>query len=84
VLRYRRYLWRQRKTLYLWNLRRESARKGFLDGRTLWQALAIAAYGGRTIRRVLRKEPELVATARLEPGTAIQIETIDPRANRKG
>lgn len=84
MLRYRRFLWQHRKTLWAWNLRRRTVSQGFIDGRTVWQIAGVILYGGRTIRRVLGKQPEMVATVRIEPGAAVQIQTIDPRSERSG
>jgi hypothetical protein len=84
VLRYRRYVWQHRTKIWAWGVRRQSVREGFVNGQSLWQLLAVVLYGRRLIRKALTKTPELVATARLQPGAAVQITTIDPRSERDG
>jgi hypothetical protein len=84
MLRYRRYVWRQRTKLWAWRTRRRSANEGFVNGRSLWQAVAIVLYGRRILASVLRKKPEVVAVERLAPGQFVSIRTIDPRSERGG
>jgi hypothetical protein len=84
VLRYRRYVWQQRTKLWAWRTRRRSANEGFVNGRTLWQALALVLYGRRLLASVLRRKPEVAAVERLEPGQVLTIRTIDPRTERRG
>jgi hypothetical protein len=84
MLRYRRYVWRQRTKLWAWRTRRRSVNEGFVNGRTVWQAIAIALYGRRLLANVLRKKPEVVAVERLAPGQFVSIRTIDPRTEQGG
>jgi hypothetical protein len=84
VFRYRRYIWQHRTKLWAWNMRRRSANEGFINGRSLWQLLAVVLYGRRLIRNVLRSKPEVVATERLGPGHVLTIRTIDPRSEPGG
>jgi hypothetical protein len=84
MLRYRRYLWKQRTKLWAWRTRRRSVQEGFINGRTVWQTIAIVLYGRRFLANVLRKKPEVVAVERLEPGQFVSIRTIDPRSERGG
>ena len=61
-------------------LRRKAVRQGFLGGQRGWQIVGLIVFGRRFLRKLLGGEPELVATERLEPGQAISIRAIDPRA----
>ena len=58
--------------------------QGLIQGRRGWQIVAVALYGRQWMRKALRPGPELVATARLEPGAAVKIETMDPRPSGAG
>ena len=82
MFRYTKFLWEYRKRLWPWQLRRHSVARGLIQGSRGWQIVAVVLYGGQWMRKALRSEPELVATARLEPGAAVNIETIDPRSKR--
>jgi hypothetical protein len=84
LFRYQRYLWQQRRKIWAWRTRRRSVSKGFVNGRAVWQALAVALYGRRFLANVLRKKPEVVAVERLAPGQFVSIRTIDPRTERGG
>ncbi len=84
MLRYRRYVWQQRTKLWAWRTRRRSVSEGFIDGRTVWQAIALVLYGRRLLSNVLKKKPEVVAIERLAPGQFVSIRTIDPRTERNG
>jgi hypothetical protein len=84
MLRYRRYVWRQRSTIWAWRTRRRGVQEGFVNGRTVWQAIAIVLYGRRFLATALRKKPEVVAVERLAPGEFLSIRAIDPRAERGG
>jgi hypothetical protein len=84
MLRYRRYVWNQRRKIWAWRTRRQSVREGFINGRSLWQAIAIVLYGRRFLANVLRKKPEVVAVERLAPGEFVSIRAIDPRTERGG
>jgi len=84
MLRYRRYVWNQRTKIWAWRTRRQSVREGFINGRSLWQAIAIVLYGRRFLANVLRKKPEVVAVERLAPGEFVSIRAIDPRTERGG
>jgi hypothetical protein len=84
MLRYRRYVWKQRTKLWAWRTRRRSVSEGLINGRSLWQAVAVVLYGRRILASVLRKKPEVVAVERLAPGQFVSIRTIDPRSERGG
>jgi hypothetical protein len=84
MLRYRRYVWKQRTKIWAWRTRRRSVSEGFLSGRSLWQAVAVVLYGRRILASVLRKKPEVVAVERLAPGQFVSIRTIDPRSEKRG
>jgi hypothetical protein len=84
MLRYRRYLWKQRTKLWALRTRRRSVQEGFINGRTVWQTIAIVLYGRRILASVLRKKPDVVAVERLAPGQFLSIRTIDPRAEQGG
>ena len=79
MLKYYRYVWQYRMKVWPWQLRRRSVAEGFINGRRLWQIVGVVLYFRELMRKVLRPEPELVATASLRPGAAVIIETIDPR-----
>ena len=80
VLAYRRYLWQSRKAMWGWTLRRRSIREGFVGGSKLWLIIGAVVHGRRLMHRVLTKEPETVAIARLPPGHTLSIRTIDPKS----
>ncbi len=82
MFKYLKFLWDYRRRLWPWQLRHRSVNRGFIQGRRGWQILGLVLYGHEIMRKALRSEPELVATARLEPGAAVKIETIDPRSKR--
>ena len=84
MLRYRRYVWNQRRKIWAWRTRRRSVQEGFINGRSLWQAIAIVLYGRRFMANVLKKKPEVVAVERLAPGEFVSIRAIDPRTERGG
>ena len=84
MLKYYRYLFQLRRELYFWNLRRRAVRQGIVSGRRIWSAFGVVMYGQRLVRAALRPAPEAVATVRMRPGAAVQIQTIDPRSEPNG
>jgi hypothetical protein len=84
VLRYYRFLFQLRRELYFWNLRRRAMRQGIVTGRRRWYAAGVVMYGQRLIRGALKSTPEVVATVRMRPGAAVEIQTIDPRSEPSG
>jgi hypothetical protein len=80
VLAYRRYLWQRRKVMWGWTIRRRSIRQGFIAGNKFWLVVGAVVHGRRLMHRLLTKEPETVAIARLPPGHSLSIRTIDPKS----
>jgi hypothetical protein len=77
---YRRYLWQRRKQTWAWTLRRRSIREGFIAGSRLWLVIGTFVHGRRLLHRLVTKQPETVAIARLPPGHSLSIRTIDPKS----
>jgi hypothetical protein len=77
---YRRYLWQRRRQAWTWTLRRRSLREGFVGGNKLWLVIGVIVHGHRVIHRLVAKQPEAVAIARLPPGHSLSIRTIDPKS----
>jgi hypothetical protein len=77
---YRRYLWRSRKQMWAWTVRRRSLRESFIGGSRLWLVIAGLIQGRRLLHRLVDKQPETVAIARLPPGHSLSIRTIDPKS----
>jgi hypothetical protein len=80
VFPYGRYLWQRRKQMWGWTLRRRSFYGGFIGGSKFWLVIGALVHGRRLMHRVLTKEPETVAIARLPPGHSLSIRTIDPKS----
>ena len=63
-------------------LRRDGMRKGILGGSRGWTAVAVGTWGYTTLRRMARREPEIVFSEELKPGERIIISnntpTLDP------
>lgn len=64
-------------------VRRQAVRKGLFGGSRGWQVLLAIIFGRRALRKVLGKEPEVVATEQLDPGQFVTIRAIDPRSERR-
>ena len=54
-------------------LRRNGMRKGIFGGSRGWAAVAVGTWGYTTLRRLARREPELVLSEELKPGERIII-----------
>ncbi|CAN5395790.1 hypothetical protein BH23ACT3_BH23ACT3_07230 [soil metagenome] len=66
-------------------LKRKALRKGILGQSLLWKLVAVAAFGGPLIRRMVSKHPDVLTVEKLEPGQAMLIITMAAlnRAERK-
>ena len=54
-------------------LRRQGVRKGIFGGSRGWAAVAVGTWGYTTLKRIARREPELVFSEELKPGERIII-----------
>ena len=54
-------------------LRRTGIRKGVFGGSRGWVAIAVGTWGYTTLKRLARREPELVLSEELKPGERIII-----------
>ena len=54
-------------------LRRNGVRKGIFGGSRGWAAVAVGTWGYTTLKRIARREPELVFSEELKPGDRIII-----------
>jgi hypothetical protein len=54
-------------------LRRNGVRKGIFGGSRGWAAVAVGTWGYTTLKRMARREPELVFSEELKPGQRIVI-----------
>ena len=65
-------------------LRRNGMRKGILGGSRGWAAVAVGTWGYTTLKKLARREPELVFSEELKPGERIIISnnraTLDSQA----
>jgi hypothetical protein len=63
-------------------LRRNAVRKGIFGGSRGWAAVAVGTWGYTTLKKMARREPELVFSEELKPGERIIISnnraTLDP------
>jgi hypothetical protein len=64
-------------------LRRNAVAKGLFGGSRVWQVVLVIMFGRRFLRKVMGREPELVATEKMVPGQFLSIRTIDPRSERR-
>jgi hypothetical protein len=64
-------------------LRYGALHKGLLGGSPGWRAVFFAMYGGRMLRKLTGKVPEVVATEKIEPGHLLQLEAIKPLSRRR-
>ena len=54
-------------------MRRNGIRKGLFGGSRGWAAVAVGTWGYTTLKRLARREPELVLSEELKPGDRIII-----------
>jgi hypothetical protein len=59
-------------------LRRQGVRRGIFGGSSTWAAVAVGTWGYTTLKKMARREPELVFSEELKPGERIII------ANNRG
>jgi hypothetical protein len=59
-------------------LRRNGMRKGVFGGSRGWAAVAVGTWGYTTLKRLARREPELVFSEELKPGERIIISNNRP------
>lgn len=64
-------------------LRYGALHKGLLGGSPGWRAVFFVMFGGRMLRKLSGKVPEIIGTEKLEPGHLLQIETIEPLTRRE-
>lgn len=64
-------------------LRRTSFNRGLLGDDRVWRAVFMVLTGRRMLKKVMGSEPTLVATEQIEPGSTIQISSIDPVAAKR-
>jgi hypothetical protein len=68
-------------------LRRNGVRKGIFGGSRGWAAVAVGTWGYTTLKRLARREPELVLSEELKPGERIIIShavpTLGPGSRRR-
>jgi hypothetical protein len=66
-------------------LKRQSLRKGVLGQSLAWKLVAVVAFGGPLIRRMVSRNADVLTVEKLEPGQAILITTMAAlsRAERK-
>jgi hypothetical protein len=63
-------------------LRRNGMRKGILGGSRGWAAVAVGTWGYTTLKKMARREPELVFSEELKPGERIIISNNRPTLDR--
>ena len=63
-------------------LRRNGVRKGIFGGSRGWAAVAVGTWGYTTLKRMARREPELVFSEELKPGQRIIISNNRPTVDR--
>ncbi len=59
-------------------LRRSGVRKGILGGSRGWAAVAVGTWGYTSLKKLARREPELVFSEELKPGDRIIISNAVP------
>lgn len=66
-------------------LKRQALRKGVLGQSSAWKLVAVVAFGGPLLRRMVSKKTDVLTVEKLEPGQAILITTMAAlnRAERK-
>lgn len=66
-------------------LKRNALRKGVMGNSGGWKAIAVVVFGGRFLKKILVKEPEVVSVEKLRPGQTVTITSIerDTRRNRR-
>lgn len=64
-------------------LRYGALHKGLLGGSRGWRAVFFLMFGGRMVRKLSGKVPEILGTETLEPGHLLQIEAIAPMTRRE-
>jgi hypothetical protein len=66
-------------------LKREALRKGIFGQSLAWKLVAVVAFGGPLVRRLVSKSPDVLTVEKLQPGQAILITTMAAlsRAERK-
>jgi hypothetical protein len=79
---YRRYRWQSRKQNLSWTMRRRSIREGFIIGNRVWMVVGIVVHGRRLFRKLMDREPKLIATERLVAGQSLSLRAIDPQSEQ--
>lgn len=64
-------------------LRYGALHKGLLGGSPGWRAVFLLMFGGRLMRKLSGKVPEIVATEKIGPGHLLQLEAIKPPSRRE-
>ncbi len=67
-------------------LKRRALRDGIFGQSTAWKLVAVVAFGGPLLRRLVSKRSEVVLIEELRPGESMQITPIAPagRRSRRG
>ncbi|HEY7135022.1 MAG TPA: hypothetical protein VIB48_08145 [Acidimicrobiia bacterium] len=61
-------------------LARSGFRRGLLGGSRTWLILGITATGLRVMTRLLAQKPEVVYSAKLQPGEVLRITALPPES----
>ena len=64
-------------------LRYGALHKGLLGGSRGWQVVFFVMFGGRMMRKLSGKVPEIVATEKIQPGHLLQLEAIPPPTRKQ-
>lgn len=64
-------------------IRSRAMSKGVLGGSRGWRIVALVIFGRRYLRKLVGREPEVVATDELKPGQFMTIEAIGPKDSRR-
>jgi hypothetical protein len=65
-----------------YQLRSRALRKGVFGGHRGWLVIGAIVWAPRVMRKLLGRNPEYVATVRMDPATGMQAVTIPRRSKR--
>lgn len=63
-------------------VKRRALRDGIFGQSAAWKFVAVVAFGGPLLRRLIAKRPEVVLIEELRPGESMQITPIAPAGRR--